>query len=221
MLYVVATPIGNLEDITLRALKALQSVDVVLVEDTRTVKKIGMRHGFSMKNLSSLTEHNYDRVIDWIIGLLKNGKEIALVSESGTPTVSDPGSRLVAKCHEEGIRVIPIPGASAVVAAVSASGFSANAFHFEGFLPRKQGKRKKILEKLKSEENTLVFFESPYRIVETLRDMLEVLGDRRAIVCREMTKMYEDIVPLTLSKLADKISKQEPRGEFTIVVEGK
>ncbi len=219
MLYIVATPIGNLDDITLRALQVLRSADLVLAEDTRTARKIGIRHGFEMR-LVSFTEHSFQKKAEWIIGLLKEGKNLALVSESGTPTISDPGARLVSECQIQGIKVIPIPGPSAVIAAASVSGLATDSFYFEGFLPRKKNQRVKVLNLLKREAKTLIFFESPYRVQESLKDMLDVFGERKITICREMTKVYEEVISSALENILGKFTGKIPKGEFTIVVEG-
>jgi len=218
-LYVVATPIGNLEDITLRAIRILKEVDVIASEDTRTTAKL-LSHYNIKKPLVAYFQHSHKGRLDAIIGQLLNGKNVALVSEAGTPAISDPGAVLVGEALRNGIEVVAIPGASSVTTALSVCGFSADKFVFEGFLPRKGGKRRKTLTALMDDERTLVFFESPHRILDTLEDMVNVLGDRRAVIARELTKIYEEIKVGHLAELLKYYTEKGVRGEFTIVVEG-
>lgn len=218
-LYLVATPIGNLEDITLRALRILAEVDLIAAEDTRKTA-ILLNHYAIKKPLTSYFEHNERGKTGFLAGELKAGKDIALVSEAGTPTISDPGFRIVAAARAGAIPVVPVPGPCAAVAALSASGLAVHRFAFEGFLPPKAGRRKTLLEKLAGEERTLIFYESPYRVRAALADMREALGNRRAAVARELTKVHEEFVCGTLAEIAARLERAVVKGEFTIVVEG-
>lgn len=219
-LYVVATPIGNLEDITLRALKVLREVDLIAAEDTRHTRKLLDRYRIK-RRMMSYHEHNERERAERIIKELKSGKNVALVSDSGTPAVSDPGYVLIRRCVEEGIEAIPIPGPSAFLAALSVSGLPVHRFVFEGFLPHKSGKRRNKLRRLAEEEGTIIFYESPHRLLKTLSDMLEILGDRRVVIARELTKVHEEIFRGSIREALERFSTGEPRGEFTILVEGK
>jgi 16S rRNA (cytidine1402-2'-O)-methyltransferase len=219
MLYVLATPIGNLEDLSARALAILREADAVVSEDTRTTQKLLTRYEIR-KPMIAYFQHSPPRRLEEILERLASGQNLALVTESGTPAVSDPGARLVDAAFAAGVKVIPIPGPSAVAVAASVCGFGADAFHFAGFLPRKPGKRKKALEALGALGVTLIVFESPYRVAATLEDMRTVLGDRRITVCRELTKLHEEVWRTTISKAAERYRAEEPRGEFTLAVEG-
>ncbi|MBC7327090.1 16S rRNA (cytidine(1402)-2'-O)-methyltransferase [bacterium] len=219
-LFVVATPIGNLQDITLRALDVLKSVDLVVAEDTRKALAL-LSHYNIRKPVLSLHRHSPGRRIEEIVRELKGGKKIALISEAGTPGISDPGEELVRRCGEEGIDTVPIPGASALTAALSISGLPTRSFLFFSFPSRKRSKRKKLLEELKEYPHTLVFFESPHRIKETLEDILEIMGDRKVVICREMTKLYEEIYRGMVSEALNWLAQKEIKGEFTVVLEGR
>jgi 16S rRNA (cytidine1402-2'-O)-methyltransferase len=222
-LYIVATPIGNLEDITARAVETLKSVDLVAAEDTRHTRKLFDRFGISTR-LIALHEHNEKEKSADLVRHLQEGSSIALVSDAGTPLVSDPGFRLVQAAASAGIRVSPIPGASAVTAALSVSALPTDRFTFEGFLPAKQSARRASLEALVNERRTLVFFESSHRIVASLADMQDIFGaDRQAALCREMTKQFETILRGSLAELSEQIEADanQTRGEFVIVVAGK
>jgi 16S rRNA (cytidine1402-2'-O)-methyltransferase len=219
MLYVLATPIGNLEDLSARAIRILREADAVVSEDTRTTLKLLSRYEIQ-KPLIAYFQHSPPRRLEELLARLASGQTLALVTESGTPGVSDPGARLVDAAFAAGVKVVPVPGPSAVAVAASISGFGADAFHFAGFLPRKPGKRRKMLEILGSLRVTLIIFESPYRVAATLEDMLAVLGDRRLTVCRELTKLHEEVWRTTVSQAAERYQKVEPRGEFTLAVEG-
>jgi 16S rRNA (cytidine1402-2'-O)-methyltransferase len=214
-LHVVATPIGNLEDITLRALKVLAQVDAIACEDTRTTAKLLARHSIRTPLVAL-----YGRSGAAILDRLKAGESIAVVSESGTPGVSDPGADLVAAAHEAGAKVTVVPGPCAAAAAAGASGLPADRFLFEGFLPKKPGKRRKLLESLAREPRTLVFYESPHRVAATLEAIRDALGDRRITVARELTKVFEEIRPTTVSAAIADLSKRPPRGEYVLVVAG-
>ena len=216
VLYVVATPIGNLEDWTLRAQRVLGEVDLLLAEDTRHTPRLLDRYGIRVP-LRSYHDFNEASRAEAILGKLRAGARVALVSDQGTPTISDPGYRLVRLCREEGIPVIPIPGPSAVIAALSVSGLPTDEFHFVGFLPsRKQARRRKI-ETLRNLGVTLVLYESPHRVEACLRDLSEILGDRLVSVAREMTKLHEEYV---FGRVSEVGSRVRPKGEVVIVVEG-
>jgi 16S rRNA (cytidine1402-2'-O)-methyltransferase len=217
-LYLVATPIGNLEDVSLRALKVLEEAELLLAEDTRRTRVLLDRHGISAKPLS-LHAHNEVARSAKVLAVLERGADVALVSDAGTPLISDPGDRLVAAALEAGHSVVPIPGASAPVAALSASGLPAVPFTFVGFLPRQSGECDRVLETLRDRRDTLIFFESPRRVATTLARLKEAFGDRRACVARELTKMHEEIARGSLSELA-KHFEAGARGEITLVVAG-
>ena len=215
-LYVVATPIGNLEDITLRALRVLREAKLIAAEDTRTTLKLLARYQIRTP-LLSFHQHNYVRQIPKVLEALAEG-DVALVSDAGVPTLSDPGAELVRKALELGITVTPIPGPSAVTAALSASGLPADRFTFVGFLPRRRNERLRVLEELAYVETTLVIFEAPHRLRNALEDILSIWGDRRITVCRELTKKFEEVFAGCVSEAQERFD--EPRGEFTLVVEG-
>lgn len=222
VLYVVATPIGNLEDLSFRALETLRSVDLVAAEDTRRTMKIFERHGITGK-LVSLHEHNEIEQASGLVSKLVGGAQVALVSDAGTPLVSDPGYRLVRMAAEAGVTVSPIPGASAVTAALSVAGLPTDRFAFEGFLPAKQAARLKRLSALAAETRTLVFFESSHRILASLEDLAEAFGAaRKAAVCRELTKQFETVLRGSLEDLVSQVRQDanQEKGEFVIVVEG-
>jgi 16S rRNA (cytidine1402-2'-O)-methyltransferase len=219
MLHVLATPIGNLEDLSARALRILRESDAIVSEDTRTTMKLLARYEIR-KPLIAYFQHSPSRRLEEILEQLKAGRSLVLVTESGTPGVSDPGARLVDAAFAAGVKVVPLPGPSAVAVAASVCGFGADAFHFAGFLPKKPGKRRRSLEALKGLEVPLIFFESPYRVAALLEDLREVLGDRRLTVCRELTKLHEEVWRTTVSQALERYRKEEPRGEFTLAVEG-
>jgi len=216
-LYLVATPIGNLEDITLRALRVLGESDLVACEDTRQTRKLFDRHGID-RPMVSYHEHNEHERAPELIEQLERGATVALVSDAGMPLVSDPGRHLVSLCLERQIPVIPIPGPSAFVAALAASGLDTGEFLFAGFLPARAGERTRKLRELAGEPRTMVFYEAPHRLAATLRDALEVLGDRQAVVARELTKIHEEFRRGRLSELAAHFESAEPRGEITLLV---
>ena len=220
VLYVVGTPIGHLEDITLRAIKTLGEVDLVAAEDTRNTRRLLAHHGINQPMIS-LHEHNEDRRAAELILKLNKGTAIALVSDAGTPTLSDPGYRLVKDAVAAGIQVIPIPGPSAAVAALSVSGLPTDAFLFLGFPPRKQAKRLKYLQQVADEDRTLIFYESPKRVIDLLTDLEDIMGARQAVLSREMTKKYEEFLRGTLSDIAAEVRKRkEIKGECTLLVQG-
>jgi 16S rRNA (cytidine1402-2'-O)-methyltransferase len=221
-LYVVATPIGNLEDITLRALDVLSTVDVIAAEDTRRSRILMARHGLD-KPLLSLQEHNEEQKAPRLVERLQQGESIALVSDAGTPLLSDPGYRLVALAVAAGIEVVTIPGPSSITAALSISGLPTDRFTFEGFLPSRHSARLKCLERLRDEPRTLVFFESSHRIRDSLADLADVFGAKRLVaVCREMTKQFETVLRGSLQEVASRIESDpdQRRGEFVLVVGG-
>ena len=218
-LYIVATPIGNLNDTTLRALEVLRSADVVACEDTRVTRRLLERHGIKA-NLTSFHERNEPRKAPELAALAASGKSVAIVTNAGTPLLSDPGFRLVLGCIERGVGVIPVPGPSAVTTALVASGLPTHRFTFLGFLPRKRGPRRRAFEEVASFDGSIVLFESPQRAARTLADAAEVLGPRRACLARELTKLHEEFVRGTLPELARRYAGSPPRGECTIVIEG-
>ncbi|MBE1205823.1 16S rRNA (cytidine(1402)-2'-O)-methyltransferase [Aminobacter carboxidus] len=217
-LYLVATPIGNLGDITLRALETLAAADHVACEDTRVTRVLLDRYGIRQRP-TAYHEHNATEAGPRLIEALENGRSVALVSDAGTPLVSDPGFRLVGQAQERGIRVVPIPGASAVLAALTASGLPSDAFFFAGFLPVKDGQKRTRLEEVKAVPGTLIFFESPRRLADTLEAMADVLGARQAAIGRELTKTFEEIRTGTLAELAAHYAEADtPKGEVVICV---
>ena len=216
-LYLVSTPIGNLEDITLRALRVLRDVSLIAAEDTRTTRKL-LAHYDIHARLISYNEHNRRTRTPRLLAALTEG-DVALVSEAGTPAISDPGQHLVAAAWEAGARVVPVPGPSVLTAALAASGLSTQRFLFLGFLPRQPGPLRKLLRSVRDAAETLVAFEAPHRMRRTLAILIEELGDREAAICRELTKVYEEVFRGRLSEAAEHFL--EPRGEFTLVVEGR
>ena len=218
-LYLVSTPIGNLEDITLRALRVLKEVDLVAAEDTRQTRRL-LTHYNIQTPLTSYFEGNQQVKGSKLIERLKAGEAIALVSDAGTPIISDPGYPLLRRCIEAEIPIVPIPGASAVVAAASISGLPLHNFTFEGFLSPKSGKRKRQLSVLADEERTLILFESPHRLQRFLEDVLAVMGERDIVIARELTKRFEEVFRGNISKALEKFRNTEPRGEFTILIAG-
>src|SRR4030066_1828634 len=220
ILYIVSTPIGNREDITLRALRILKEVDLIAAEDTRHTSLL-LRHFGIQTSLTSFFEGNELKKREFILSKLKKGDQIALVSDAGTPGISDPGFRLIQTAIENQIPIIPIPGPSAVIAALSVSGLPTDAFLFKGFLPHKSKKRRDLLRQLEEVKATLIFYESPHRISETLRDILEILGDREIVLTRELTKVYEEIIRGKVSEILNQIGDRTLKGEITLVISGK
>lgn len=218
-LFVVATPIGNLEDITLRALRVLREADLIAAEDTRATRKLLARYDIHTKLVSYYQGRECEKE-ESLVATLKRGESVALVSEAGTPCISDPGFRLVRRAVEEGLRVEPIPGASAAIAALSAAGLPTDRFTFVGFLGDKPGKRRKALEELRAVSNTLVFYLSKWKAQAHLRDCLEILGDRRACLCRELTKIHEEFRRGALSELLASVEEKSLKGEIVLLVEG-
>lgn len=219
-LFVVATPLGNLDDLSGRSIKCLKEVDLIACEDTRRTSKL-LNHLGIKKPLISCFEHNEAARIDELLGKIAGGSDIALVSDAGTPTISDPGFALVRAAHQRGIRVSPLPGPSALVTALSVSGLPTDEFLFAGFLPRTASARRARLEELKHTRGTLIFYESPHRVVESLRDMMAVLGDREGFLCREVTKIHEELRRATLGEITrDLEGRPEVLGEIVLVVAG-
>ena len=218
-LYVVATPIGNLEDITLRALRILKEVDLIACEDTRHTQKLLNHYGIAARTVS-YHEHNEASRAEELIRQLKDGLRIALVTDAGMPGISDPGYRVIAKAVEHEISVVPIPGASAFVAALAASGLPTDSFEFRGFLPPKHGQRQQVLESIRNSTQTQVFYEAPHRVKESVADVVEILGtQRRIVVAREVTKLHEEFLRGSAGKVLEILnSQQEVKGEITLVI---
>ena len=218
-LYVVATPIGNLEDLSFRAARILREVSRVACEDTRLTARLLQRYDIETPTLP-FHRFNEHRVLGRLLQHLESGDDLALVTDGGTPAVSDPGFSLVRAAVERGFPVVPVPGPSAPLAALVASGLPAERFLFAGFLPHRSGERRRLLESLKDREETLIFFDSPRRVGESLREMADILGDRPAALCREMTKLHEEFRRGGLAALADQSAARSEKGEITLVVEG-
>ena len=219
-LYICATPIGNLEDITLRCLKVLKEVDAIAAEDTRRTVKL-LNHYNITNSLISYHEHNKKSKGVEIIDLLLKGKNIALVTDAGMPTISDPGEDLVKLCVKKGISIIAIPGATASLTALSISGLSTERFVFEGFLPRKGRERKIRLEDMAKEERTIILYEAPHRLITTLEDLAKFLGDRRISISRELTKKFEETLRFNIEEAISEFSERDIKGEFVLVIQGK
>ena len=218
-LFIVSTPIGKLEDITFRALRILKEVDLIAAEDTRKTRRL-LTHYEINTPLTSFFEGNQQRKTEKLIERLKDGESIALVSDAGTPTISDPGYPLLRQCISDEVRIVPVPGASAILTAAAVSGLPLHNFIFQGFLSPKSGKRKRQLTQLANEERTLILFESPHRICRFLEDALEIMGDREIVIARELTKRYEEVFRGNIRAALEKFCSTEPRGEFTIVIGG-
>ncbi len=219
-LYIVPTPIGNLEDITLRAIRILKEVDFILAEDTRT-SSVLLKHLGIEKPLRSHHKFNEHATVQSIADAIDAGRDVALVSDAGTPGISDPGFLLVRTCVERGIEVTTLPGATAFVPALVQSGFPCDRFCFEGFLPQKKGRKKRI-EALAEEERTMIFYESPFRVVKLLEQLAETMGEEREVaVSREISKMFEETVRGTLAEAAEHFRQYAPKGEFVVIVAGK
>jgi 16S rRNA (cytidine1402-2'-O)-methyltransferase len=219
-LFICATPIGNLEDITLRALRVLQEVDVIAAEDTRRTRKLLSRHGINSK-LVAYHDANERKQVPFLVSQLKGGVNVALVTDAGMPGISDPGYRLIRACIEEQISIEVVPGPSAVIAALLLSGLPLDRFAFEGFLPKKEGDRRRRLEQIAHDPRTLVFFEAPNRVESTAREILEVFGDRPACLARELTKIHEEAVRAELSELVENLQGREMLGECVLIVGGR
>ena len=220
ILYIVSTPIGNMEDITLRALHTLKEADLIAAEDPRRTGLL-LKHFGIEKALTSYFEGNELRKKEVILSRLKQGGRVALVSDAGTPGISDPGFRLIRAAIEQEIPIVPIPGPSAVITALSISGLPTDAFFFKGFLPHKSKKRRDLLKEWEDTRETLIFYESPHRISETLKDIYEVLGDREIVLTRELTKAYEEVLRGKVSEIQEQIAARPLKGEITLVVSGR
>ncbi|MEG1502923.1 MAG: 16S rRNA (cytidine(1402)-2'-O)-methyltransferase [Enterococcus sp.] len=218
-LYLVPTPIGNLEDMTFRGVKILQTVDLIASEDTRNTQKL-LNHFEVKVPQKSLHEHNYNERIPELLAFLKAGKSIAQVSDAGMPSISDPGHELVVACIEEDIPVVALPGATAGMTALIASGLLPQPFYFYGFLQRKKSSQKKELEELKKQTATLVFYESPHRVKETLKNILDVCGNREVVICRELTKLYEEYLRGSVEELLEYLVDHQLKGECCLLVSG-
>lgn len=219
MLYIVATPIGNLEDITLRGIRVLKESNYIFAEDTRVTKKL-LSHLDIQNTVYRYDEHSKHHQIENVLKLLREGKTVALVTDAGTPCISDPGWELVDAALKEGIKVIPIPGASSMTAAASVAGISMRRFSFEGFLPKKKG-RQTLLKSFQNEERSIIIFESPNRIEKTLRDIKEFIGNREVVIIREITKIYEEILRGTTEELIERLLQKPIKGEIVLLIKGK
>ncbi len=219
-LYLVATPIGNLEDITLRALNVLKQVSLIACEDTRHSLKL-LNHFDIQKPLTSYFEHNKKEKGEYIISVLKGGEDVALVTDAGTPAISDPGEDLVRLCIDEGIRVVPVPGAAALINALIISGKDTGRFCFEGFLSVNKKSRSEHLSSLADEKRTMIFYEAPHKLRRTLEDMYKVFGDREISIVREITKLHEECMSTTLKRAIDFYEDSPPKGEYVLVLSGK
>ena len=218
-LYIVATPIGNLEDITLRAIRVLKEADLVAAEDTRHTRHLLDRYQIETQ-LTSYHDHNKEEKAPVLVARMLEGKNLALVSDAGTPGISDPGYFLINLAIDQQVPVVPIPGATAAIAALSVSGMPTDRFIFEGFLPAKHLARLKRLQELSTEERTIIFYEAPHKIIASVADMLAALGDRRAVITRELTKVYEESIRGTLSECLKRLHEGTVKGEFTVIVHG-
>lgn len=219
-LYLCATPIGNLQDMTPRVAETLGAVDLIAAEDTRNSIKLLNHFGISTP-MTSYHEYNKVEKARELVARLQAGKNIALITDAGTPAVSDPGEVLVAMCHENGVPVTSLPGPAACIVALTLSGLSSRRFCFEGFLPGEKKERRRVLEELEREPRTMILYEAPHHLKETLAELYACLGDRKATLCRELTKKFETVMPTTLAQAAEYYKETEPRGEYVLVIEGK
>lgn len=220
VLYICPTPIGNLEDITLRVLRILGEVDLIAAEDTRRTVKLLNHYGISTP-MTSYHEHNKNQKGEYIINLLQQGKKVALVSDAGTPGISDPGEELIRRSIDLGIEVVSLPGPTAIITALVASGLPTGQFFFQGFLPRDAKRRKERLKGLKNQMGTIVLYVSPHRLIEVLKDCGEILGDRKVVVARELTKVYEEFLRGRIAEVRDLLKEKGIKGEFVLLIEGK
>ncbi|MCH5260091.1 MAG: 16S rRNA (cytidine(1402)-2'-O)-methyltransferase [Lachnospiraceae bacterium] len=220
MLYLCATPIGNLGDMTPRVVETLRSVDMIAAEDTRNSIKL-LNHFDIKTSMTSYHEYNKIEKADYLVSQMKQGKDVALITDAGTPAVSDPGEVLVAKCHEAGIAVTSLPGAAACITALTLSGLSTRRFCFEAFLPADKKERAEVLEELKEESRTIILYEAPHHLKKTLQELSDALGNRRVTLCRELTKKFETVIPTMIEDAIAMYETEEPRGEYVLVVEGK
>ena len=219
-LYLCATPIGNLKDMTPRVIETLQAVDIIAAEDTRNSLKL-LNHFAIKTSMTNYHEYNKIEKADYLVEQLIQGKNIALITDAGTPAVSDPGEILVQKCMEAGIAVTSLPGASACITALTLSGLGTRRFCFEGFLPSDKKEKAEILEELREETRTIILYEAPHRLVKTLREIYDTVGERKITLCRELTKKFETILPTTLEGALAYYEEEEPRGEYVLVLEGR
>ena len=220
MLYLCATPIGNLGDMTPRVVETLREVDLIAAEDTRNSIKL-LNHFAIKTSMTSYHEYNKVEKADYLVAQMQQGKNVALATDAGTPGISDPGEVLVAKCHEAGITVTSLPGAAACITALTLSGLSTRRFCFEAFLPADKKEKAAILEELKAESRTIILYEAPHRLNRTLEELVKTLGDRRLTLCRELTKKFETVLPTTIKEAISLYEREEPRGEYVLVIEGK
>lgn len=220
ILYLCATPIGNLGDMTPRVVETLRNVDLIAAEDTRNSIKL-LNHFEIRTSMTSYHEYNKVEKAEYLVSQLQQGKDVALITDAGTPAISDPGEVLVAKCHEAGITVTSLPGAAACITALTLSGLSTRRFCFEAFLPADKKEKAEILEELKEESRTIILYEAPHHLVRTLEELLHALGDRRITLCRELTKKFETVIPTTIKEAIAQYQTEEPRGEYVLVIEGK
>lgn len=220
MLYLCATPIGNLGDMTPRVIETLTDVDMIAAEDTRNSIKL-LNH-FAIKTpMTSYHEYNKIEKAEYLVEQMRQGRNIALITDAGTPAISDPGEVLVAKCHEAGITVTSLPGAAACITALTLSGLGTRRFCFEAFLPADKKEKAEILDELREESRTIILYEAPHHLVRTLGELLDTLGNRRLTICRELTKKFETVLPTTIADALAMYESEEPRGEYVLVVEGK
>ena len=219
-LYLCATPIGNLGDMTPRVVETLRSADMIAAEDTRNSIKL-LNHFDIKTSMTSYHEYNKVEKADYLVEQMQQGKNVALITDAGTPAISDPGEVLVAKCHEAGITVTSLPGAAACITALTLSGLSTRRFCFEAFLPSDKKERAQILEELKEESRTIILYEAPHHLVRTMQEIYEALGNRRLTLCRELTKKFETVLPTTIEDALSMYESEEPRGEYVLVIEGK
>ena len=220
MLYLCATPIGNLGDMTPRVIETLRSVDLIAAEDTRNSIKL-LNHFEINTSMTSYHEYNKVEKADYLVAQMRQGRDVALITDAGTPGISDPGEVLVAKCHEAGIPVTSLPGAAASITALTLSGLGTRRFCFEAFLPADKKEKAAILEELKEESRTIILYEAPHHLVRTLGELAKALGNRRLTLCRELTKKFETVLPTTIEDALAMYETQEPRGEYVLVIEGK
>jgi 16S rRNA (cytidine1402-2'-O)-methyltransferase len=220
ILFLCATPIGNLGDMTPRVIETLKSVDVIAAEDTRNSIKL-LNHFEIKTSMTSYHEYNKVEKADYLVEQMLQGKNVALITDAGTPAISDPGEVLVAKCHEAGISVTSLPGACACITALTLSGLSTRRFCFEAFLPADKKERAQILEELKGETRTVILYEAPHHLIKTLGELYDTLGNRRLTLCRELTKKFETVLPTTIEDALKRYESEKPRGEYVLVIEGK
>ncbi len=220
MLYLCATPIGNLGDMTPRVVETLRSVDLIAAEDTRNSIKL-LNHFEIKTSMTSYHEYNKIEKADFLVGQMQQGRDVALITDAGTPAVSDPGEVLVRKCQQAGIPVTSLPGPSACITALTLSGLPARRFCFEGFLPSDKREKMQILKELQEESRTIILYEAPHHLIRTLGELYEALGNRRVTLCRELTKRFETVLPTTIGEALALYESEAPRGEYVLVVEGK